>query len=197
VLSTAAYAEAPANDGSTGPVPVNTSLVDVATQALKSAQKEFDAYVEARRKEFSESQLYVAAKKAVDDASAELETLEAPLREQLKASDPRYAQALQDIVPAREKLAEAVNAKKAEDIAFRRASVQYFEGVISKAESPVFEKSEPVKAAMKKLKEATEKLTAMQKRFNDALDADPDYQALGKALNNAKSRLAVARSKGR
>src|SRR6478672_10973681 len=104
------------SDGSTGPVPVNTSVVDVATRNLKAAQAEYDAFVEARRKEFSESPVYLAAKKAVDDAAAQLDALQAPLREQLKTSDPRYAQALVDIIPAREKLAEAITSKKSEDI---------------------------------------------------------------------------------
>jgi hypothetical protein len=195
VLTVPAYGDPPAGDGSTGPVPMNTTLLDVATRNLKVAQAEFDAFVEAKRKEFNESQVYLAARKLVDDAFTELETLQSPLREALKASNPRYAQALQDIGPAREKLAEAIASKKSDDIAFRRSELQYQQGIITKAEAPVFAKSSTVQDAVRKLDAAKETLASMQKRFADTLQADQDYVALSKALNNAKSRLALARSK--
>jgi hypothetical protein len=188
---------APASDNSSGPVPVNTSVVDVATRRLKAAQAEFDAFVEARRKEFSEGQVYIAAKKAVDDAAAEVDAMEAPIREKLKASDSHYAQALQDIIPAREKLAEAISNKKPDDIAFRRSDVKYYQDLINKAEAPVFARNEALQAARKTLGKAREELASMQKRFNDTLNADQDYRALSRALNNAKSRLAAAQSTGR
>jgi hypothetical protein len=75
--------------------------------------------------------------------------------------------------------------------------VKYYQDLINKAEAPVFARNEALQAARKTLGKAREELASMQTRFNDTLNADQDYRALSRALNNAKSRLAAAQSTGR
>ena len=184
----------PTSDGPTSSVPVNTTVLDHAEHSAKLAQADFDAFVAAKKAEFEQGEAYLAAKKSVDDATQALETIAAPVREKIKAADPAYAQALTEIVAARAKLDEAVLARKPDDIAFRRSDVQYFQSIITKAQTPVFSRDEAIQAAQSKLDAAKEKYAAMEKRFNDALTADQDYRALARALTNAQARLAMAKS---
>jgi hypothetical protein len=192
--SSSSSSSSSSDGGMGGPVPVNATQVEFAKKSLVQAQGDYDDFVTARKGEFEAGEAYQSAKRAVEEDEKALAALASPLREKLKASDSRYAMAVEGLEPAKKKLEEAVASKKADEITFRKYDVGHLQEVIGAAEKPVFAKDSAIVAAQAKLDSDKKVLAAMSQRFTDYLNANPDYAALSKALANAKARVVAARN---
>ncbi len=159
-----------------------------AVGEIAKAEADMKAAEAAVRKTFESSPEWTAAHDAVTEAQKNYDTTKEPILASVKnSSDYKTASANVDKAEADMKAASEAGDGTSTDAASKLLAARQ---ALHSIENSALSNDSNVSAAKDKLTAAVAAVTDLRKKENDAVQADPTWQAAKKALDDARAKLA-------